>query len=83
VADRRRRDRDRRLALDHGGWRLDDAGVPRPGAVGAIVVRLRADVDLESVRADVVGVLGATFRPTQADVWQLSNVRDRAGNSVS
>lgn len=51
--------------------------------VAALVGRLRADVDLESVRDDVVGVLGATFRPTQAGVWLRPNVQDRAQHGVS
>jgi hypothetical protein len=51
--------------------------------VAALVGRLRADVDLESVRSDVVGVLGATFRPTQAGVWLRPSVRDRAQHGIS
>ena len=48
--------------------------------VGALVGRLRADVDLESVRADVVGVMEGTFRPTYAALWLRPTVRGGVGS---
>ena len=47
--------------------------------VGALVGRLRADVDLESVRTDVVGVMEGTFRPTHAALWLRSDLPGSAG----
>jgi hypothetical protein len=43
--------------------------------VRALVERLRADVDLESVREDVLSVMGQTFRPTSASLWLRPTVR--------
>jgi hypothetical protein len=47
--------------------------------VGALVGRLRADVDLESVRTDVVSVMEGTFRPTHATLWLRSDLPGTAG----
>ena len=47
--------------------------------VGALVGRLRADVDLESVRTDVLGVMEGTFRPTHAALWLRSDLPGTAG----
>jgi len=51
--------------------------------VGALVERLRADVDLESVRGDVVGVMERTFRPTYAALWLRPTVRGSLGSSTA
>ncbi len=35
----------------------------------AFTARLRRDVDIDSVRADLLGVVGDTIRPAHASVW--------------
>ena len=37
--------------------------------IDAFSVRLRGDVDLDSVRADLIGVIHATIHPAHASVW--------------
>ena len=37
--------------------------------LGAFSARLRDEVDLDSVRADLLGVIGETLRPAHASVW--------------
>ncbi len=40
--------------------------------IDAFAVRLRADVDLDSVRADLIGVVHDTIHPAHASVWLRS-----------
>lgn len=38
-------------------------------AFAAFTSRLRDDVDIDSVRADLLDVVGTTIRPAHASVW--------------
>jgi hypothetical protein len=43
--------------------------------VQALTERLRDDVDLERVEADVLGVLDRTFHPASAGMWLRGTTR--------
>jgi hypothetical protein len=49
--------------------RFDRARYDASVTVQAMSARLRDDVDLERVEADVLGVVDRTFHPTQAGMW--------------
>ena len=49
--------------------RFDRASYDAALTVQAMSARLRDDVDLARVEADVLGVIDRTFHPTKADVW--------------
>jgi hypothetical protein len=49
--------------------RFDRASYDASLTVHAMSVRLREDVDLDRVEADVLGVVDRTFHPTRASVW--------------
>ncbi len=49
--------------------RFDRARYDASQTVQSMTARLRDDVDLDRVEADVLGVIHGTFHPTTADVW--------------
>jgi hypothetical protein len=59
----------RRRAQSAVDRRFDRARYDASVTVQAMSTRLRDDVDLERVEADVLGVVDRTFHPTKASVW--------------
>jgi len=64
----------RRRAQDEFDRRFYRARYDAARAIDAFSVRLRADVDLDSVRADLIAVVRETIHPAHASVW-LRNPR--------
>ena len=59
----------RRRAQSAVNRRFDRAGYDATLTVQALTARLRADVDIDRVQSDVLGVVDQTFHPTNASVW--------------
>ena len=59
----------RRRAQDEVDRRFYRARYDAARAIDAFSVRLRADVDLDSVRADLIAVVRETIHPAHASVW--------------
>jgi hypothetical protein len=59
----------RRRAQSIVDRRFDRSRYDASLTVQAMTVRLRDDVDLEHVEADVLGVVAGSFRPTKAGMW--------------
>ena len=49
-----------------------------PGALASFSARLRGDLDLETLRAEIGAVFGETMRPTHVSLW----LRDAAALTV-
>jgi hypothetical protein len=64
----------RRLAQSAVDRRFDRSHFDASRTVEALTERLRDDVDLERVEADVLGVVDRTFHPTSSDLWLRSAV---------
>ena len=59
----------RRRAQSAVDRRFDRSHYNASRTVGALTARLRDDVDLERVEADVLGVVNRTFHPASSDLW--------------
>jgi hypothetical protein len=59
----------RRRAQSAIDRRFDRSNYDASMTVQALTERLRDDVDLERVEADVLGVLNRTFHPASAGMW--------------
>jgi hypothetical protein len=59
----------RRRAQSAIDRRFDRASYDAARTVQALTVRLRDDVDIDRVQADVLGVVDQTFHPTNAGLW--------------
>ena len=59
----------RRQAQSVVDRRFDRSHYDASRTVQALTARLRDDVDLERVEADVLGVIGRTFQPTSSGLW--------------
>jgi hypothetical protein len=59
----------RRRAQSVVDRRFDRAGYDATLTVQSLTARLRADVDIDRVQSDVLGVVDQTFHPTNASVW--------------
>ena len=64
----------RRRAQSAVDRRFDRSHFDASRTVEALTERLRDDVDLERVEADVLGVVDRTFHPTSSDLWLRSAV---------
>lgn len=53
--------------------RFDRSQYDASRTIQALTVRLRDDVDLERIEADVLGVVGRTFYPSSSGVWIRRN----------
>lgn len=59
----------RRRAQSAVDRRFDRAGYDATLTVQSLTARLRADVDIDRVQSDVLGVVDQTFHPANASVW--------------
>ena len=59
----------RRRAQSAVDRRFDRSHYDASRTVGALTARLRDDVDLERVEADVLSVVNRTFHPASSDLW--------------
>ncbi|MEP6639484.1 MAG: hypothetical protein ABJC39_09055 [Chloroflexota bacterium] len=63
--------------------RFDRSHYDAAATVHALTVRLREDIDLERVEADVLGVVGRTFHPTSSGLWIRRNETTVRRSSVT
>ncbi len=69
-----------RVAVDR---RFDRSQYDASLTIQALTARLRDDVDLERIEADVLGVVGRTFYPSSSGVWIRRNETTQQRSAVT